>query len=142
MKMPDGSDGLRASEALICEVAGVSQSLRHNWTTKYELRRRPRGMYEEHDARELAALKAILDVLGPADGAIAWGLVRAQLANVSDETPLVLLYDLQDKDATLASVMPALVEALPYGHRVLAARLDDPLARASRAFRRAANAAR
>ena len=140
--MPDASDGLVGSEALVCEVTGVSQPLRHKWIEKYGLRRRPRGAYEDFDVRELAALRCILDTLGPGDGGIAWHLIREQLVDVWDASPLVLLFDLQDKEATLVTLMPALAEALAYGHRVLAARLDDPLARASRAFVRAVGGSR
>jgi len=141
VKMTGTADGPTASEALICEVAGVSQSLRHRWIIKHGLRRLPRGAYGEHDVRELAALKSILESLGPTDGSIAWGLVRDQLPQLWDESPLVLLFDIQDKEASLCSLMAPLADALPYGHRVLATRLDDPLARASRAFRRAVGAA-
>jgi hypothetical protein len=137
VKIAEAADGPTASEALICEVTGVSQPLRHNWIPKYGLRRLPRGTYQEYDARQLAALKSILEVLGPADASVAWDLIREPLVRVWDERPLVLLFDLQDKESALVSLMPALADALPYGHRILAIRLDDPLARASRAFRRA-----
>lgn len=135
--MSDPSDGPVGSEALVCEVTGVSQPLRHKWIERYGLRRRARGLYDDFDVRELAVLRCILETLGPGDGAIAWHLVRDQLVNIWGESPLILLFDLQDKEATLATRMPALAETLSYGHRVLAVRLDDPLTRASRAFLRA-----
>jgi hypothetical protein len=137
VKMSDDSDGAVASEALICEVAGISQSLRQSWIGKYGLRRRPRGTYVEYDVRELAAIRCILEALGPADGSIAWSLVHDQLPDVWEKSPLVLLFDVQDKEATLAWLMSEVAEALPSGHRVLATRLDDAMRRASRAFRRA-----
>lgn len=136
--MTDRPDGPQTSEALVCEVTGVSQPLRQKWSSKHGLRRQPRGCYEELDARELAALKAILQTLGPADGAIAWQLIRADLRREWEGSPLVLLYDGQDKQATLATAMPELAAALTYGRPVVAVRLDDPIARAARAFRLAA----
>jgi hypothetical protein len=135
VKMPRPPDRLRASEALVCEVTGVSQPLRQKWSTKHGLRRQPRGCYEEVDARELAALKAVLQTLGPADGSIAWQLIRTDLQRLWEGRPLVLLYDGQDKQATLATAMPALANAMPYGRPIIAIRLDDAIARAARAFR-------
>jgi hypothetical protein len=134
--MPPAADGTTASEALICEVTGVSPSLRHSWISRHGLRRQPKGQYELRDARELAALKTMMDTLGPADAAIAWTLIRSAVID-RDERPFVLLFDLQDKEATVATDFDGVLEALPYGRRVIVLRLDLPMARATRALARA-----
>lgn len=132
------SDGPTANETLVCEVTGVSQQLRHRWLVKHGLRRQPRGQYEERDARELAALRAILEALGPADGTIAWSLIQDQLPQRWHQRPLILLFDRQDKRAELATSADEVAEALHYAQPVMAVRLDDPVARAARAFALAA----
>lgn len=133
--MTSDSDGPRCTEALLCEITGVSQSLRHNWIKRHNLRRQPRGAYEEQDAQQLAALNAILTTLGPADGAIAWRLAQEQLLARQASAPLVLLFDPQDKQLALASVIEEIIGALPQGRPIIAVRLDEPIARATRAFR-------
>ncbi|HEX8103247.1 MAG TPA: hypothetical protein VF533_11590 [Solirubrobacteraceae bacterium] len=117
-------------------MTGVSPSLRHSWISRHGLRRQPKGQYELRDARELAALKTMMDTLGPADAAIAWTLIRSAVID-RDERPFVLLFDLQDKEATVATDFDGVLEALPYGRRVIVLRLDLPMARATRALARA-----
>ncbi len=135
--MAASPDGPVANEVLVCEVTGVSQQLRQRWVRKHGLRRRSRGTYEESDARELAALKAILETLGPSDGAIAWALVQHELPERWQARPLILVFDTQDKEASLATSASEIAEALQYGQPAIAVRLDDPVARAARAFLRA-----
>ncbi|HEV7806006.1 MAG TPA: hypothetical protein VGO80_09315 [Solirubrobacteraceae bacterium] len=98
-------------------------------------------MYEEFDACQLAALKTILTILGSPDGSIAWSLIQAELPHRWDERPLILLFDPQDKQATLACRAEDVAAALPDARPIIAVRLDDPIARAGRAFRLAANVA-
>jgi hypothetical protein len=131
---PDGS--VRVSEQRLSELAGIQAPLRQNWATKGRLHRRGRDGYDEADAIELVVLKALMDSLGALDGPIAWADARDQVNRRVDDPNLVLIFDVQDKQASVVSDMEALRDAAPYGHRVLVIDLADPICRVRISFGR------
>jgi hypothetical protein len=71
--MPAGTDNTRRlTEAQVCEIAGTSQQRRQGWVKRRWLRKAPPGGCGLRDALELTQLKALIDVLGPTDGPVAW----------------------------------------------------------------------
>jgi hypothetical protein len=126
----------RLSEQKLSELAGIQAPLRQNWANKGRLERRGRDGYDETDAVELVALKALMDVLGSQDGPIAWAEVRALVGHKATEPNLAVVFDVQDKVATAVTDIASAREAVTYGHKVLLVDLAGPIERVRRAFER------
>lgn len=126
----------RISQEALCEIAGVSISTRRDWVRKNRLRSAGRAKYEEQDAIELAALGALVKGLGPTDAAIAWKQIERRLNAKASEDNLVVVYDFQDKEASLETSIRGLRSAHTYGHRTGVVDLADPIDRVKLAFRR------
>jgi hypothetical protein len=130
----------RISQETLCEIAGTSVSVRREWAKKKRLRERGRAGYEEEDAVELAALRALIEGLGPTDGAIAWSQLRPELANRANDPDLVAVYDAQEKSASLEASLGGLRSRLTFGHHIAIVDMADPIERIRQAFRRVADA--
>jgi hypothetical protein len=136
--MPEESDGTaRLTEQRLGELAGIQAPLRQSWANKGRLQRRGREGYEEVDAVELVALKALLDSLGSQDGPLAWTEVREEVRHRAREPNLAVVFDAQDKVAAVVTDIGAARSAAPYGHRVLFVDLAGPIGRVRLAYARA-----
>jgi hypothetical protein len=95
------TDGKTLTEGQICQLGGVSHQRRKTWVERKLLREPPAEGCHRSDARGLAQLRLLFDVLGPTDGAAAWQQVSAEIE--ADETGGVLdiLFDIELKQATV-----------------------------------------
>lgn len=129
---PRSSD--RISQEALCEIAGVTVSARREWAKRKRLREAGRAKYGERDAIELAALRALMECLGPTDAPIAWDQIKKQVSSASRNEQLVAIFDRQDKAAAVESSIRGLRARLVYGHPTTVVDLAEPIARVRLAF--------
>lgn len=132
--MAVGPDRPKTSEQQLSEIAGITAPLRQQWANKGRLRKGGRGGYDEKDAIELGAFKALMQSLGPSDAPIAWKQLREPLIGRASERHLLAMFDVQDKTASLVSSIPELEALATESHPILIVALSDPIRRVRRAF--------
>lgn len=136
----DTSAGL--TEAQICEINGVSQSLRQSWVDRGLLRKAPQRGCSLADALALAALRTLFSALGPNDGTICWRELQSELAGVEVDSRLDAVFDAQYKKADLATDGPGLRQLVAHGRPVRVIPLADLRRDVRSAFERLAHETR
>jgi hypothetical protein len=124
------------TEAQVCEIAGTSQQRRQLWVKRGLLKKVGRTGCALGDALELVQLKALVDVLGPTDGCVAWLQVRMELERTSSVDPLDVLFDAQIKEARVTDAECDLRPMVDHGRPVRLVALADLRKQTEEAFRR------
>lgn len=138
--MPARSDTTRRlTEAQVCEIAGTSQQRRQHWVKRGWLQKAASEGCGLVDALELVQLKALIDVLGPTDGPVAWLQVRADLEQPFPVDPLDVIFDAQFKHAAVASAESDLRAMIAHGRPIRVVALAGVRAQTAEAFRRLAD---
>jgi hypothetical protein len=91
------------------------------------------------DVLELVQLKALVDVLGPTDGPVAWSQVRDELAQPFLRAPLDVVFDTQIKHAAVIDADADLRSAISHGRPVRVVAIAERRQQATDAFRRLAD---
>lgn len=130
------TDGKTLTEGQICQLGGVSHQRRKTWVERKLLREPPAEGCQRSDARSLAQLRLLFDVLGPTDGAAAWQQVSAEVE--ADETGGVLdiLFDIELKQATVVRKRNLVGELVAHGRPVRLVALAGRRAEIDAAFDR------
>jgi hypothetical protein len=137
--MPGGADNTRRlTDAQVCEIAGTSQQRRQGWVKRRWLRKAPQGGCGLRDALELTQLKALIDVLGPTDGPVAWLQVRTDLEQPFPAEQLDVVFDVQFKRAVVARADTDLRQVIAHGRPVRVVALAGLRDQTAGAFRRLA----
>lgn len=131
-----GTDGETLSESQICQLAGVSHQRRKNWVERKLLREPPADGCHLSDARSLAQLRLLVDVLGPTDGAAAWQQVSATVEADETNDVLDILFDLELKQATVVHERNLVGGLLAHGRPVRLVALAGRRAEIDAAFDR------
>jgi hypothetical protein len=135
--VPARSDATsRLTEAQVCEIAGTSQQRRQQWVKRGWLRRAGGAGCGLVDALELVQLKALIDVLGPTDGPIAWLQVRADLEQPFPADPFDVIFDAQIKHAAVARADSDLRAMISHSRPIRVVPLARARAQTTEAFRR------
>lgn len=124
------------TEAQVCEIAGTSQQRRQQWVKRGLLTKVGSTGCALRDALELVQLKALVDVLGPTDGCVAWLQVREELGRTSSVASLDVLFDAQIKEATVADADCDLRRLVDHGRPVRLIALAHLRRQTEEAFRR------
>lgn len=141
--MPAHADNTRRlTEAQVCEITGTSQQRRQGWAKRRWLRKAPQGGCGLLDALELAQLKALIDVLGPTDGPVAWLQVRADLEQPFPAEQLDIVFDVQFKRAVVSRADTDLRAVIAHGRPIRLVALADLRDQTAGAFRRLAEIGR
>jgi hypothetical protein len=122
----------------VCEIAGTSQQRRQGWVKRQWLRKATRDGCGLRDALELAQLKALIDVLGPTDGPVAWLQVRTDLDEPFSTGPLDVVFDVQFKRAVVARADTDLRAVIAHGRPIRVVALASMRAHTADAFHRLA----
>jgi hypothetical protein len=130
------TDGKTLTEGQICQLGGISHQRRKTWVDRRLLRDSPSEGCQRSDARGLAQLRLLFDVLGPTDGAAAWQQVGAEVE--ADETGGVLdiLFDIELKQAKLVRKRNLVGELVAHGRPVRLVALAGRRAEIDAAFDR------
>ena len=88
---------------------------------------------------ELVQLKALVDVLGPTDGPVAWSQVRDELAQPFLREPLDVVFDTQIKHAIVLDAVADVRSAISHGRPVRVVAMAARRQQATDAFRRLAD---
>lgn len=88
------------------------------------------------DALELVQLKALIDLLGPTDGPVAWLQVRADLEQPFPPDPLDVVFDAQLKRAVVARADSDLRAMIAHGRPIRVVALASVREQTAEAFRR------
>lgn len=140
--MPSRSDSTRRlTEAQVCEISGTSQQRRQQWVKRSWLRKATSAGCGLRDALELVQLKTLIEVLGPADGAIAWLQVREGLEQPFPADPLDVVFDSQTKEAAIVTGGTDLRAMIAHGRPIRVVALAAVRGQTAEAFRRVADLA-
>jgi hypothetical protein len=131
-------DSSRLPEAQVCEINGVSQQYRQTLVRRKLLRHAPASGCTIRDALELAAVKALSEVLPAGDVPPAANQLIAQLGDIIPGERIDAVYDRQYKRLQLVRDDASLREMVLHGRPVSVIPLADRLAEVGDAFRRIA----
>jgi hypothetical protein len=130
-----GPDNKRTlSGARLSEVVGVLRQTRDAWAARGLLRRRDR--YELFDLVELAVLSELSKFLRKHDVPVAWAQVRPALKTVVATPSLALVWDSQERRATLTFEDNEIMALVRHGRPIQVIDLGARIASARGAFDR------
>jgi hypothetical protein len=114
----------RFSEETLASLAGVKRDTRRGWAERGLLRIAPRGQrYDVDDAVELVVFVALYRQLGFDDALHAWQGVRDGLRPRAPAGPLFIVYDEEEKVASLETSLAAVGRGVLGGRRCRALEL-------------------
>lgn len=130
---------LSVPEAQACEICGISQQRCQQWAARGLFSKAATPRWLAADVVALAQLAAIINLLGPSDGATCWAQVQTDLAaSPARGRNVYVVFDLQYKKGEVVNDIRAIGPTVAHGrpNRVLA--LGALKRDVTAAFRRAA----